>query len=262
MVLKLQILFLIFFLSVDVYSQNYDPYTTPIEGEAKVKQNQRSRQKPARPQRPIQRKSQTQVDTNQTSVQAPSTPLRRRPPRKRRRIPRRDYYFGSFSYFWLQETLDLLNKTTGEKSELRANHHGPCVGGGWIKFGRPFDYSLEGCGFISLTEVSTPSSNTTTYRQKDIQSFGLMVFPKIQYRSIYKAVALGIQTPIFLRYTEWEEGVSSVSSSVLTADPKLRYSAGLALDANWRYKRTVLHQKVGYIYGVGWMAMLQVDQIF
>ncbi len=173
--------------------------------------------------------------------------------KKRRPPPRRSSYLAAtLGYIWWQETLDLITPS-GTRHTLVGNTNGPCIGLTWLHRGNEWDYSLNGCVVVGFTDVS--SQRTIDYFQQSVETYGIIVGPGLQFRPDGGKVSLGIQLPLVGKYTSW-----AVPSSAYKVSSETKLTGGALLDASWRLQRYVIHQKVGFVYSLGWTWLVQLER--
>lgn len=162
-------------------------------------------------------------------------------------------FFGSFSWLWWQEPLELIGPD-GTRYAMVTTANGPCFGAGWKRVKASYEVNFQGCFFSAGNEVGAIVTDIGYYQQ-GVESYGVMAGPGILYRPSSGSVSFGIQIPGFFRYAQW----TIPPQAGYDVDGPTRITGGALLQANWTSKRITLGQKVGMFYKTGAMWAVQLD---
>ncbi len=163
-----------------------------------------------------------------------------------------DRWFPSVGYLWWQEPL-LLTKPTGEQYVLLATANGPCLGGGWRRIYSKYEFNIQGCGFFGFNEVGS-THQLLTYYQQEVASYGALLGPGFMWRLQQGVINIGLQAPVIYRYGDW-----TLPAEGYTIDSVSKVSGGLLLEAKWVKNKISLSQKIGYLYSMGFLWVLQLN---
>jgi hypothetical protein len=205
-----------------------------------------SSKKPATPKKSQAPTTQPTPDPEVEEVAAPvaQPAVKSMTAAPRRRRESVSMIYGSFSWLWWQEPLE-LSAPSGTKYSMLATANGPCFGGGWRRVKLKTEFNVNACFFSAGNEVGA-NQTLIRYYQQGVESYGIVIGPGYLWRPSSGSVSLGFQVPLFARYAQWT--IPAEGYDVLSAT---RITGGFLLEGTWGGPKFALTQKVGLMYQMG-----------